>query len=205
MKTQLPKFGKSVLVLFIMVSCFIVNAQSRIAPADGANVNFTIENLTKISDKVFEFDLYLKDLGSDKPFELSLIQMGILVNSEIINDGEVMARIVPGFSELTTAQQPGTTLFVKAKGNSVIKVAAKIGPGAGNGTIIKKVDKGTKICRIRLTNTVPFAKAKPNLTFCFSKLPYPTKIYHYVDKVSVQIKTDASNCFGDKVNHILNE
>jgi len=36
-------------------------------------------------------------------------------------------------------------LFVKGPTTSIIKLAAKIGPGPGNGTIIKTTDQGTRI------------------------------------------------------------
>jgi hypothetical protein len=183
------------------------NTQAQPVVKDGAKVKFSITNLVAVSDKVVEFDLYLKDAGSDKPFELSIIQMGILVNSEIVNGGDVGAMVVSGFSELNQPQQPSTTLFVKGKDKekSIIKVAAKVCPGPGNGTIIKTTGKGTKVCRLRLTNTMPFAKVKPNLAFCFEKLPYPTKIYHYIGQISTQIPTNATNCVSETLNPVLNQ
>jgi len=172
---------------------------------DNGRIKFIITNLVSVSDKVIEFDLYLKDAGTEKPFELSIIQMGILVNTEITNGGDVGSMIVTNFSELNAPQQPSTTLFVKGKGNSIIKVAAKVSPGPGNGTIIKTTGKGTKVCRIRLTNTMPFAKVKPNIHFCFEKMPYPTKVYHYIGQVSVQTPTNATNCVSELTNAMLNQ
>jgi len=205
MKTQFNQIIKGLPLLSIILTFFAVNAQARYAPIDVSSVNYTITNVTLVSDRVLEFDLYLKNTDASQPFELSIIQAGILVNSEIINGGNVTAMVVKGFSDLVGPQQPTIALFVKGPTTSIIKLAAKIGPGPGNGTIIKTTDQGTRICRLRITNSVPFAKARPNLTFSFNSVPYATKVFQYVGRVSTQITTSSSNCFSDGANPMLNE
>lgn len=189
-----------VTLTFIVGKSYAMNAK-----VDSTSVKYTINNLTIVNDHSFEFDLYLQDTDPSQPFELSIIQAGILVNSEIINGGEVRSEILSGSSELNPEQQPTKTIFVKGPGTSIIKVAPKVGPGPGKGTIIKTSKPGTKICRIRVTNSVPFAKAKPNLTFCFTTAPYPTKVFQYNGRISNQITTTAENCVGDSGNPVLNE
>lgn len=217
MKNCLAQLMKVASLLLLMLTFCSVNAQDNMPastpvknpPVDGSLIKMYIDNTTLVNDKTLEFDIYIKDLGSssDKPFELSLIQPGVLVNCDILNGGDITSLIVPDISDLAKPQQPTTTIFVKGreKAPCSIKIASKNLPGPGNGTIIKRSGKGTKVCRVRLTNTVSFAKAKANLTFCFTKLPFPTKIFKYIEKISTQVKTDATNCFGDKSNPLLNK
>lgn len=192
-------------VMFFTLTFIAGKSIAMNAKVDSTSVRYTITNLTIVNDHSFEFDLYLQDMDPSQSFELSIIQAGILVNSEIINGGEVMSELIAGISDLNPQQQPTKTTFVKGPGTSIIKVAPKVGPGPGNGTIIKTTKPGTKICRIRITNSVPFAKAKPNLTFCFTTAPYPTKVFQYNGRISNQITTTTENCVSESANPVLNE
>ena len=200
-------FNKMTFITVIFLSLNIISGRSFAmnAKVDSTSVKYTITNLTVVNDHTFEFDLYLLDLDPSQPFELSIIQAGILVNSDIINGGEVASEIIPASSELNPQQQPTKTTFVKGPGKSIIKIAPKVGPGPGNGTIIKTTKPGTKICRVRITNSVPFAKAKPDLTFCFTTAPYPTKVFQYNGRISNQITTTTENCVSETVNSVLNQ
>jgi hypothetical protein len=205
MKTNFTQNLKSNFFLTIILAFFFLNAQAIFSPPDGSPINYIITNVTQVNDRTLEFDLFLKNTDSANPLELSIIQAGILVNSEIVNGGKVTSMVVPGFSDLVSSQQPTTTIFVKGQTNSIIKLAAKIGPGAGNGTKISTTGKGTRVCRLRLTNTVPFAKAKANLSFCFTLTPYPTRVFQYVGRMSAQLIVNSSNCFRDAPDPVLNE
>jgi hypothetical protein len=206
MKTRIDQIIKLILVSILIVPvCITIRAQARFAPLDVSSVNYILTNVNRVSDRVLEFDLYLKDIDASQPFELSIIQAGILLNSEIINAGNITTMIVPGFSDLVAPQQPTRAIWAMGPNTSAIKITPKIGPGAGKGTIIKTSGNGTRICRVRVTNSVPFAKAKPNLTFCFTSVPYPTKVFQYIGKVITQLTTNSGNCFTEGANPVLNE
>jgi hypothetical protein len=193
------------LIFYLVLSNFPTNAANPNNLAEGYTATYMITNEVIVSDRILEFDLYLKASDAGKPFEISIIQAGILVNTDIINGGDITASLVPGLSELVSVQQPTTVLFVKKPGKSIIKMAGKIGPGKGNGTVIKTTGHGTRICRIRLTNTTPFAKAHADLTFCFTTDPYPTKVFYYDGRMSNQLETNPKNCFSEAANPVLNQ
>jgi hypothetical protein len=73
----------------------------------------------------------------------------------------------------------------------LIKLAAKAPPGAGNGAIISTVSPGTKVARIRFTNTVAFtASSTSDLVFLPSTATnplYPTKVALYIAGINTQL------------------
>ena len=169
--------------------------------------NYTIANDVQTSDKTLEFDLYLLDYQPSIPFELSIIQSGILVNSEIIDGGNITTSILSGFSELVAVQQPTGCVWATGTLNGCIKITPKAGPGCGNGTIISTTGLGTRICRVRITNTVPFtAGSQANLAFNFTTAPYPTKVFQYsgIPCISTTLTTSTANCFSLATNPVLN-
>ena len=169
--------------------------------------NYTIVNDVQTSDRTLEFDLYLLDTQPATPFELSIIQAGILMNSGIINGGAISVSIVPGSSELVLLQQPTSVLWSTGSTNGCIKVTPKAAPGCGSGTNISTTGHGTRICRIKVTNTVPFtSNSQANLTFNFTTSPYPTKVFQYYGTpcTSNQLTTNSTNCFSLATNPFLN-
>ena len=177
------------------------------ASAPVPEFNFTIRNDIQVSDRILEFDLYLLDVQPSTPFELSIIQAGILVNNGIINGGTITPAIVPGYSELVALQQPTIVTWSTGTSNGCIKVTPKAGPGCGNGTIISTSGAGTRICRVRITNSVAFtSSSQANLTFNFTTSPYPTKVFQYSGTpcISNVLTTNTSNCFFSGNNPVLN-
>ena len=73
------------------------------------------------------------------------------------------------------AQQPASLTFSAAQN------CIKIGPGGvvphGSATIISTTAPGTRIARIRLTNTVAFGQFAPNFSFNFTASPYNTAVF----------------------------
>ncbi|MBK7213167.1 MAG: hypothetical protein IPH88_07720 [Bacteroidales bacterium] len=58
-----------------------------------------------------------------------------------------------------------------------------------------------------MTNTQPWvACSTPNLAFCFTTVPYPTKIsfYQASDCINTAVTTSASNCFSVAANAQMN-
>ena len=186
------------------LSSVIVTVTQAAAPP--AELNYTIVNDVQTSDRTLEFDLFLLDTQPATPLELSMIQTGILVSNTIINGGTISTSIVPGSSQLVSAEQPNAISWVTGSPNGCIKIAARAIPGCGNGTIISTSGSGTKICRVKITNSVPFTSgSQANLAFNFAGVPFlTTKVYQYLSCTSTQMTTNTSNCFSLAANPILN-
>jgi hypothetical protein len=157
--------------------------------------HYTVENFQQTSDNAFEFDLMLLDMSVGTPFELATVQAGITLSPTIFNGGSVSAMIVPGTSTLNASQQPTSVTFTQSA--NCIKLAAKAPPGAGGGSIISTDPLNpTRICRIRLTNTAAWTTASyPALTFCFTTVPYPTKMSQYISGVNTALTLNSTNTY----------
>ena len=194
-------FFKTWLIALFMVSAFGVMAQK--APNDAFLFNYTIQFDTAYGANQLEFDLYLLDTDITEPFEMATVQAGILVNPAIYNGGTITASIVPNTSSLNPTQRPTSVTFTQSQ--NVIKLASKAPPGIGNGTIISTTAPGTRICRLRLTNTVPFVLcSQANLTFNFTTTPYPTKVSIYWEGLNQPCAMTTSNTFSLATNVGLN-
>ncbi len=167
------------------------------------NYIFTIGNEVQVSDRSLTFDLYLLNTNISRPFELSGVQAGILVNPAIYNNGAITVTIVGGTSQLNTSMTPTNVIW--SAGENTIKLTPKAPPGAGGGTILSTSAPGTRVCRLQITNTAPFARARANLAFSFTTVPYPTKVAEYILGVNTQLISDASNCYSNADDIILND
>lgn len=200
------KYLKIISLFALLLLIYDATAQfyySPLSPSGLSDFNFTILNDTQTSDKVLEFDLYLQDMDAADAFELNTIQAGVLVNPGIYNGGTITISIVPGSSQLVLAQQPTSVVWSQAQ--NCLKVTPKAPPGVGLGTIISTVAPGTKVCRIRITNSVAFtAAAKATLTFNFTTSPYPTKVNQYINGIATALATNATNSFSNATNIYLN-
>jgi hypothetical protein len=173
------------------------------AGATPPDFSYTIANDVQVSETAFEFDLLLLDNTPATPFELATVQAGIFMNPAIYNSGTVTATILPGTSTLNASQQP-TSIQITQSAN-IIKLAAKAPPGAGNGSILSTNPASpTRICRLRISNTVPWATAQPNLTFNFATSPYPTKISQYIGGINTAMTVNSTNCYSVCANNLLN-
>lgn len=202
-----PLMSVLLLISLIVPSGYTQDTKS---PAVVDNIRFTIENDVQVSDYSLEFDLYIKDLDITEPFDLQTVQAGILINSAI-SSGTLTSSVVPGYSDLPIGMQPLNTTITPGTPNSTFKMSG--GPGCGNGTIISTGINppypdplGTKVCRIRLTNSVAFAYAQPNLTFNFTTTPYPTKVFQFYGTPcsSTELTANSSNCVSHAANLYLN-
>ena len=197
-------------LLFLSVLLFLVNlkgwSQRDNLPRSTMGLSdfvYTLQNDVQVSDRILEFDLYLQDADASDPFELAIIQAGVTVNPSIYNGGSISLSIVPGSSQLVPSQQP--TSVVWSQTQNCIKLTPRSGPGAGNGTIISVTAPGTRICRLRITNTVPFtANSTANLTFSFTTVPYPTKVFQYIAGWNTQLTCNSLNTFSQLTNIVLN-
>ena len=191
-----------ILLFLLLVSIFQANAANRqYAPMAASDFNLTINNEVQVSDRVLEVDISLLNINTTAPFELATVQAGILMNSAIYNGGTITVAMVAGSSQLVNP--PTNTLFDQV--TNAIKVTPKSGPGAGTGTILSLLTPGTRVCRLRITNTVPFtAGTRANLTFNFTTVPYPTKVAQYIGVTNTQLVCDLTNCFSTSANIVLN-
>lgn len=194
MKTKFYKTLVAPLIILLIGVLLPIHAQT---------LSYTIQNEVQTASNVLEFDLYLLNKDAGTPIEISGLQAGIIINSSIVNGGTITAALVSGYSDMVTAEQPTSITYASA--TYCIKIAARSGPGSGNGTIMSTTTPGTRYCRVRLTNTVAFATASPNLTFNFTTTPYPTKLYAYIGGISTQLTTDATNTYNATANDVLNQ
>ncbi len=157
-----------------------------------------IRNPAFVSDNVYEFDLYLTRSGT-VPLELANYQAAIQVNPLLINGGTVTASIVGSSSGLVSAQQPASISFVPA--TNCIRLAPKappreLFPGSGtsvtSGTVIAD-GSGTKICRIRLTNSGLFAHYPLSPVWSFTVNPYNTIVSAFTGTVDHKVNTIITN------------
>ena len=163
---------------------------------------YTMVNDVQTSDRTLEFDLYIYHPDGSSVFELATTQAGITMNSAIYNGGSISIAIVPGTSQLLTAQQPATVNWVQSQ--NCLKLTPRTPPGAGFGTTISTSSPGTRVCRLRITNSVAFAKAQANLTFSFSTVPYPTKVNQYIGGTNTGITCTTANTYSNCINPVLN-
>jgi hypothetical protein len=162
-----------------------------------------LKNDTLLTSQVYEFDIYLKNI-STVTFELGNFQAGIILNPLIVNGGNMNVSVIPGSSELNTSQQPSGAMFSVSE--NCLKIAPKSPPDFNDGSIIAETGSGTKICRIRLTNTLPFGMAKPNLSFCFAVFPYNTVVsaFDRSTHLNVNITTQGNHLTSGLNNPLLN-
>ena len=162
-----------------------------------------LKNDSLLTSQIYEFDICLKNTGA-VAFELGNYQAGITLNPLIINGGTISVAVEPGSSQLNVGQQPSEAVFSAAE--NCLKIAPKSPPGFGQGSIISASGSGTKICRIRLTNTLPFGLAKPNLSFNFVVFPYNTVVsaYDRATHLNVNITSQGSHLTTALANPLLN-
>jgi hypothetical protein len=150
--------------------------------------NLALANGKQVSGRVFEVDIYL--LSTSAPFELATVSLGISFNNAIKGSGTLIPSWVQLSSQLTNLSELPAAISTETAG--VIKIAGKIPPGAGNGSVISNISPGTKIGRLRLTNSTRFASGQQMNFTWLSALPYPTAVFAYVGKVNTSI-TSAGN------------
>ncbi|MBK9355934.1 MAG: hypothetical protein IPN08_00835 [Bacteroidales bacterium] len=151
----------------------------------------TIQNVQQTAPNVFEFDIFLLDNDATSPFELASIQEGINFNLGMLNGGNVttgMTTIVSGTSQLPSNMAP---ISVSTLATGLIRVAGRAAPGAGNGFIVSNTAPGTRIIRLRMTNSVAFASsstANMNFTPSTAITPsYATRVAKYEGTINTQL------------------
>jgi len=186
------------LLIFILSTCPL-NAQII------SHFNLTIRNEVQVTDRILEFDLYLQDTDNKMDFELVMIQAGILVNPDIYNGGVILVSLLDNSSDLVPKQQPETANILWEQSSNIIKMTAKLPTNQKEGTYLSQKSPGSRVIRLRISNTVPFSpNSKANLKFSFTWPPFPTKVFQRINLACSEITCDETNCFSVASNIILN-
>ena len=198
----------TILMLTMPVLAYILafntaNAQARFAPLTEQDFNLSVQNMTQTAPNKLEWDTYLLDTDPTQPFELASVQFGFFFNSTINNGGTITVAINNTGSGLIPAQQFSAVPSVVATvtgypGLSLLRLAGKIPPGAGNGTIISTTGLGTLLTHMIMTNTVPFTTGStPNFAWTSSSAitpVYATRVAEYISMLNTQLTvTPGSN------------
>lgn len=199
---MVTKLLKLISIVVFHMAVLPVNAQYR-SPLASSDFNLTLANDVQIASNIMEFDVLLLNTDPASPFELAAVQAGIVVNPGIYNGGTITMSIVPGSSQLVASQKPTSVVWSQAQ--NTIKLTPKTPPGAGSGTILSTTAPGTRVCRLRITNSVPFTSdSSANLAFNFTITPYPTKVFQYVAGVNTELSCTTLNSFSNAANIVLN-
>ena len=155
----------------------------------------TLANDTLTGGNVYEFDVYLLVTGTT-PMQLGGIQLGFTYNNAVINGGTISATWVPGSVDLVIAASGQTNINFNTATAGLIKVAAVLpSNGSGTGANISNIAPGTRVGRMRLTNSVPFTTPKLNINWIFNGVSpnYATKLSVYIPVTAGGINTDITD------------
>jgi hypothetical protein len=167
-----------------------------------------IKNDIQISPTEFTFDIYIKNTSINPlwliSWEMQGFQAGIKINNEIVNGGVITPTIVNGYSDLLVSnQQTNANLSMQGFTSGIptinygLKMTAKAA-SLGSGTQI--LTSEMCICRIKLTNTVPFTvNSFTDLTWSFSLIPWQTKVSAFLPAA-----TDITNQPDHLINNLTN-
>ena len=155
----------------------------------------TLTNDTLTGGNVYEFDVYLLVTGTT-PMQLGGIQLGFTYNNAVINGGTISATWVPGSVDSVIAARGQTNINFNTATAGLIKVAAVLpSNGSGTGANISNIAPGTRVGRMRLTNSVPFTTPKLNINWNFNAVSpnYATKLSAYIPATAGGINTDITD------------
>ena len=155
----------------------------------------TLANDTLTGGNVYEFDVYLLVTGTT-PMQLGGIQLGFTYNNAVINGGTISATWVPGSVDSVIAASGQTNINFNTATAGLIKVAAVLpSNGSGTGANISNIAPGTRVGRMRLTNSVPFTTPKLNINWNFNAVSpnYATKLSAYIPATAGGINTDITD------------
>ena len=197
MENLLNRFRNTSVLLLLLCVAVISTAQQQVsptAPKTQSGYQLAIQNVIQVSDSIFEFDIDLLDTDATQDFELASVQVGVLLNSSICSGGTLTASIVSGTSTLNASQVPASISIINTlsgyPGQSLIKTASKVPPGANNGTIIAKTGNGNCITRIRVVGSVPFdSDSTANMVFIADTVHnplYATRVAQYISGINTQ-------------------
>ena len=163
------------------------------------NYNCELRNDEQTSPTTYEFDIYVLNANDCVPLVYASGAYGITLNPAITNGGSISVSIVSGSSQLNVSQQP-TSISYTASQNA-IKILPKAAPVVGSSTIIPINSPGVKICRVKITNSQPFAASAADLIWSFTSTPYQSKINAYINNVNTLLTANATS---HTTHHLIN-
>jgi len=179
--------------ILILVITAIVVISTRESLCQSPAYTLTVTNDAQASPGTYEFDIYLLQTGSNSFEYANNSQYFININPAIINGGTLSFTILSGTCQLNAVQQiPASKCSFDAVNNR-LRIAASSPSGAGSGTIISNISPGTKLGRFRVTNTVAFSVAQPNLSWYNFNSGFYTKVFAYVAGINVEITDSTSH------------
>lgn len=182
---------------------FAFPSSSLTVPGVPSGYKLTIRNDTLLNANTYDFDVYLQNTDPSVAMQLYGLQFGITLNPTILNGGTLLTQFLAPYSDLKPKQQPNNMGFTASQ--SCIRVSAKTA-SFGTGTIISPYEPGTRICRIRMTNSQNFAMAKPNFQFTNTVIPYKTDlvVFDWGTGLTELITNPSSHHTDEMYNPILN-
>ncbi|MDF1560219.1 MAG: gliding motility-associated C-terminal domain-containing protein [Bacteroidales bacterium] len=181
MKKLVSYWNRIIAGITLFTVSFALNAQID-------NFEISIRNVAQTAQNVLEFDVYLLDKDPGQPFELASVQLGLLFNSLIYSGGTVTVTYDNTGSGLNSSQQFNSAVSIASSlsgypNQTLIRLAGRTPPGAGNGTIISSTGDGTLVTHFRISSSVNFVSGTtPDLVFCPSTAAnplYPTRVSQY--------------------------
>lgn len=186
----------------LKITLLLVLAFSGWATSMAQSFSFSIRNDVQTSDRTLEFDLFLLNTNPSVPIQIGAVQVGIALNPNIINGGTLSSSFVSDNSNMAASQQPMATTIK----DGCIKIAARRFPNCGTGSIMSSNSPGSRFCRIKITNSVPFASFQPNMAFNFTKRPYATMLAYFKSNCPKfdNLNVNSTNCYSLASNLVLN-
>jgi len=163
-----------------------------------------IRNGSFAAANTFEFDIYLTQVGSTQ-FEMAAFNTGVLLNTGFVNGGTIVPSLIGG-SEFLASQVPTQVAYDASF--RCVKLAPQKPPrnyttGITSGTIISNTT-GTRVCRIRLTNSVNFGVDPLNYSWSMNAQPYHTVVAAFVpNSPSPKVGTIITNSASQSVSNNL--
>jgi hypothetical protein len=214
MSKTFTKLFRTLLLFDLICSFSNLNAQKNIShtPEASSGFSLTVQNQVQTTPNTLEFDVYLLNtLPAGTTFELAQIQLGFLINSSIIGEGELSFTLSNDGSDLKSYQQfdpDGTEVNSSLQiypTKTLLQQSPQDAPGAGSGTHISAVAPGTKLGHYILTNSVNFAtNSVPGLVFISTSNPDPfqellvSAVSYYSNSIVTNLPVNAG------VNAIVN-
>jgi len=214
MSKTITKLLCTIFLLEFICSIALVNAQKTFSNApDASGFSLSVQNLIQTAPNKLEFDVYLLNtLSAGTTFELAKIQLGFLINTSILGNGNPTISINNVGSDLKPYQQfssTGTgvnTSLEIYQDKTLIQQSPKALPGLGNGTIISSTVPGTKLVHFILTNSKNFvSNTVPDLAFISTNNPDPyqelflSSVSYYSNGIVTNLPVNSG------VNAVVNE
>jgi len=191
MKKFLRFLLKNMLIaaLFLNITHSVAQNKERKPTSDDFRVS--IQNVKQTDDKTIEFDICILKTNRKLKFELASFQAGIKFNTQILGGAPQspdMTQILAGTSELADSISP---MVVNTASAGLIRLAGRPAPKKGGGTLVPDKGKGLRICRLKLTNSVPFAaNLSPDFQFTANvpaQKSYATRVAVYFESKILQL------------------